>query len=113
MNQDEYNRARSVVEQNGTIFRPNGYLLYRQGMAGSCEIFDIVAYERGKGTGTDMLNELKEKFAVIYCFTIEKNRIARKFYEKTGFQKVASLPDFYTDFKDSDHRNAAMYIWRR
>lgn len=95
------------------IERPGGFLDYRYGMRGTCELFDIEVKEKRKGLGTELLNELKEKADVIYCFMIEKNRRAKYFYQKNGFKIVARLGGFYSEFNDSDHRDAVMWLWQR
>jgi ribosomal protein S18 acetylase RimI-like enzyme len=97
----------------GEITRPGGYLKYREGMKGSCEIFDIEVTEKRKGIGTEMVKELMEKYSCIYAFMIERNFRAHNFYRSLGFQRVAKLKDFYPAFPDGNHRNAVMWLWTR
>ena len=95
------------------IERQGGYLEYREGMKGSCELFDIEVTEKRKGLGTEMVKELMAKYDCIYAFMIEKNHRAHKFYRSLGFERVAKLPDFYPHYEDANHRNAVMWLWVR
>jgi ribosomal protein S18 acetylase RimI-like enzyme len=82
----------------------NGYLEYRYGPAGTCEIVNIevaVSY-RGKGIGTRLLAKLLDELErvksakVIYAFTTIDNRGAHDWYRKNGFD-LTLVPGFYPD----------------
>lgn len=81
-----------------TIQRKHGYLEYRYGPAGTCEIVNIEVqpFHRGKGIGTELLRELEKDplVNVIYAFTAEENEQAHAWYVKNGFQMIA-VPRFY------------------
>lgn len=82
-------------------------LEYREGQAGTVEIYDIVVKtERGKGIGRQLVNELIEetKAKRVYAFCRSYNKNAHLFYEKLGF-KGYDLPNFYED------SSAKIYIY--
>lgn len=74
------------------------YLLYRQGMDNTIEIFDLaVNSERGKGRGTALINELLTlNPRVVYAFTRADNLKARAFYYKFGFNQYV-IRGFYAN----------------
>lgn len=86
------------------IIKKNGVdrLVARHGMGGTMEIFDIEVYsERGKGIGSEMLNELliyckKNRIKRVFAFTRIDNGLAEVFYERNNFVRH-ELPRFYPD----------------
>ena len=66
--------------------------------------FAVKKGHQGKGTGSKLINtvieELRKNDAprlFVETCGCEDNSLARKFYEKVGFQKVGELPDFYNE----------------
>jgi ribosomal protein S18 acetylase RimI-like enzyme len=75
------------------------YLVYRIGMAGTVEIFDIaVKSERQKGIGRELVQTLiaKTNPKRVYAFCRSTNESAHKFYDRLGFIGY-DLPNFYED----------------
>lgn len=88
------------------------YLIYRIGMGGSVEIFDIaVNSERRTGIGRAMVEKLKELFPehTIFAFARAQNSIARDFYNALGFYPTM-VPDFY---HDNGGKHAILYVLPR
>lgn len=94
-------------ENYGRIGTEIDWLDWREGQSGTIEIYDIcVNSERGKGKGTEMLQQLKAMFpkSHIYAFAREENHLASNFYKKNNFTSVCLIPNFYTD------GNAILYL---
>lgn len=93
-----------IISRNGV-----DHLMYQLAQGDTAEIFDIVVNsERGKGTGTEMLQEMIKdlrKLGVkrIFAFTRDYNHLAHHYYEKNGFNGTL-IPNFYPD------SNATIYI---
>lgn len=86
--------------------RDGDWLIYRPAGGGTIEIFDIqVGSQRGRGTGTAMLDELleTEEPQRVVAITRMSNIMAQKFYIKNHFDRVV-LPRFYPD------ESAVMFI---
>lgn len=81
-------------------------LEYRKGQNNTTEIFDLVVNtQRSRGTGTEMINELKKKVGGnIYAFMRASNNQAHKFYVRNGFTPIR-IPNFYPD------ESAYMMLW--
>jgi ribosomal protein S18 acetylase RimI-like enzyme len=85
------------------------YLDYRVGSGGTIEIEDIaVMSERGKGRGTELLNQLISECRdmptmprLIWAITRAENEVAQHFYEARGFRVVGVLRDFYHEERPS------------
>lgn len=94
-----------LIQRNGGA----DTLILEIGTGGVAEIYDIVVFtERGKGVGTDMVNEAIEickKLGIgrLFAITRDTNTQAQKFYKKLGFYGVP-LVGFYPD------GNALMFI---
>jgi len=74
----------------------NDFIEYREGKAGTLEIFDIaVNSERGKGIGRELVSKLPPTHT-LYGFTREENHRARAFYKALGFREIF-LEGFYED----------------
>lgn len=86
-----------IISRNGV-----DHLIYQLSPGGTAELVDIAVYsERGKGVGTEMLNEAiaeLNKLGVnrFYAFTRQNNRLAQSFYAKNGFVGTV-IPNFYHD----------------
>ncbi len=52
---------------------------------GEITLLHLAAEARGKGLGTDMLNEMKARCAELTLWCFQKNMGARRFYERHGF----------------------------
>ena len=75
-------------------------LLWRRCAGGAVEIVDIVVRsERGKGRGTQLINQLKQtvKTHLIFAFVRESNELAIRFYKKNGFERLGAIKDFYRE----------------
>ncbi len=90
--------------------RGTGHLLWRVGPGCTAEIVDIVVTsDRRKGTGRDMVDELKAQVTemrrldhtngptTIYALTRATNTAAHQFYEALGFRICGRLHNFYRD----------------
>jgi len=81
-------------------------LIYRNGSAGTIEIYDIKVNRPDwrKGIGSDMIRELieTENPHCLYCFMRKDNVDAHGFYLANGFKEVAVIENFYEeDCKDA------------
>jgi ribosomal protein S18 acetylase RimI-like enzyme len=66
----------------------------------------IAPFARGKGLGTRLFRELemrcrKAGFSRLLLEVAHDNQVAIALYEKLGYQKVRSIPEFYEDGKDA------------
>lgn len=78
------------------------FLVYREGMGGTVEIFDIAVYsKRGAGVGRGLVNQLLKSvrghYLVVFAITRISNTIAQQFYEALGFRLCARLHNFYCE----------------
>lgn len=86
----------------------NGFIEYRQGTGGNIEITQIRAYEKGKGTGKELIEKLIDKenpYHSIYAFVLGSRTGAISFYEKCGFKKIELGKSIY---KNDD----TILMWR-
>ncbi len=89
------------------------YLIWREGMGRTVEIFDIaVGSERRKGKGSELIRIMLKYFialpeekrpALVYAITRISNTIAHEFYEYQGFRIVGRLHNFYRDGSGTEH----------
>lgn len=80
-----------------TIAMEGGKLVYRPGMDGTCEIFDLFVDEdcRRMGIATKLVNRLMENtYGSVYSFARSNNDAVRGVYEKLGFDIIA-VPGLY------------------
>jgi SAM-dependent methyltransferase len=74
-----------------------GRLLYRKGMDGCHELYDLWVDEdkRLQGVGRSLVTRLEERtFGSVYGFTRQENEGAQQFYERCGYDLV-SVPGLY------------------
>lgn len=84
------------------------FLVYRQGMGRTVEIYDIcVETDRRKGKGRKLIKRLLENLkdaypdtSMVYAVTRIGNTIAHQFYEALGFRLLGRLHYFYRDSGD-------------
>jgi SAM-dependent methyltransferase len=90
--------VRSPEEFNcNRIISEHGYLVYRPGQDGSCEIYDLFVEpdHRRKGVASKMVTKLLcNTFGTVFGFTRHENREACAFYAAVGFQLIG-IPNFY------------------
>lgn len=81
-----------------TIEMDGGKLVYRPGMDGSCEIFDLLVDEshRRRGVATAMIQKLiSDTYGTIYSFSRDDNEAVHNVYKKIGGFKFIRIPGFY------------------
>lgn len=100
------------------------FLVYREGMGGTVELFDIaVMSERGKGIGRKLVNSLirrvQGEYLEIFAITRISNTVAQQFYEALGFRICARIHNFYCEVVEKSpddassrrvHEHGIMYI---
>lgn len=88
-----------------TLDDPRDFLVWREGMGRTLEIYDIqVSSERRKGRGSLLLKFLYQQMpsgvAVVYAFTRWGNKVAHQFYERNGYTIRCRVHEFYRDLVD-------------
>ena len=86
----------------------NGFIEWQEGTGGNIEITQIRAYERGKGTGKELIETMIKKtspYYSIYAFVLGSRTGAILFYEKCGFKKIELGKSIY---KNDD----TILMWR-
>ena len=98
------NKKYFVAKENGEIVGFAGYMVNPPDF----EIMNIVTKKnkRGKGIGTALLNKIIEiaknnHAEKIFLEVNEKNIIARKLYEKTGFEEIGRRKNYYNFVDDA------------
>jgi len=69
----------------------NGFIEYREGTGGNIEITQIRAYEKGRGTGRELIRRLIEEskpYYSIYAFVLASRLDARRFYASCGLNEM-------------------------
>lgn len=79
-----------------------GFIVWRTGTGGECEICWLKVRESGKGVGTRLLKEMLRTLksspppSSVYGFTWRGNEAARRFYESMGFD-LTEVKGVYRD----------------
>ena len=86
-------KMEKFTEVNYLFFKESGHLIWKYGTGGNVEIFDIEAYEKGKGIGKKLVKGLVDKLKEnpphsIFGFTAKKNINAQGFYKALGFDLI-------------------------
>jgi ribosomal protein S18 acetylase RimI-like enzyme len=94
-----------------TVATAHGLAEWREGQAGTAELYNLVATPRGEGHGATLLNEVIAQMKtagvrVVYLFSEADNVLAHKFYIWWGFEVACKLPGFYS------HGDALMFVRR-
>jgi ribosomal protein S18 acetylase RimI-like enzyme len=90
--------------QAGYVEDEHGYVVWRAGTGGNCELLHLKVREPGNGHGTRLLREMLLKlradppYATVYGFVLESNYSARLFYWKSGFA-LSAVEGVYADGK--------------
>jgi ribosomal protein S18 acetylase RimI-like enzyme len=75
-----------------------GYLSYRLGQPGTCEIFDLVVQDgyRRQGIATKLIQDLMDGTPdTLFAFCRHNNKAAKGLYAKMGFRFTGLIEDFY------------------
>ena len=82
------------------IHNDDGLIDWRPGTAGNAEITNIVANTPGQGKGKGLLalalSEIRASgYTYVYLFSELRNRRAHNFFEAHGFERIATILNFY------------------
>jgi ribosomal-protein-alanine acetyltransferase len=99
-----------VAEQQGTVVG-QGVALVRQHRSGaSGRIYSLATHpeRRGQGIGESLLRSMVEELGArgvrrVYLEVDEDNAAAIRLYERRGFRKVGTLPNYYGRGRDAVH----------
>jgi GNAT superfamily N-acetyltransferase len=69
----------------------------------------VLPNAQGRGWGTALLNVAKSAFPRLQLWTFQRNRLARRFYERRGFVLIEQTDGTANDEKEPD----ALYLWNQ